>query len=597
MTSTVAARAAMAAAAAAMLLVVPAEARQSWGIDRFDARLSVQPDGSIVAIEAIDADFRSDPHHGIYRDITTLLDYGDGTHLRKYELTLASVTTADGRRVQEKTETDGPTTRFRIGDPNTRITGKATYRLTYRIKGALNAFPDHDELYWNATGAGWEVPLDAVTVTVDAPSDAIDRVTCFQGRSGSTDSCASTFTGREARFRATRALRPGEQLTIVTSLRKGAVAPPEPMLVTKSRAVLHFFDVTPGTMTVSLAACAAVVGGLGTLWWRVGRDRRFVSMHYLTQDTAEQRVPLFASDAVVVEFEPPEKIRPGQMGLLLDERADTLDVTATIIDLAVRGYLTITELPKKGWFGHTDWELAQLKPSDGNLLEYERIVLDGLFAEGSPRALSDLKNKFYTKLSKAKSALYADAVSRRWFPTNPNLVRGVSMALGILTMFGGGLLVGVLGSKWGWGLVGLPVVLGGVLLAMISTAMPRRSALGREMMRRSLGFARYMKTAEVHQQAFAERANIFTTYLPYAIVLKCVEKWAQAFKDIDLQAATAGWYVGSTAFNPTSFSASVGGFSTSVSSAIASTPGGSGGSGFSGGSSGGGGGGGGGGGW
>jgi uncharacterized membrane protein len=136
-----------------------------------------------------------------------------------------------------------------------------------------------------------------------------------------------------------------------------------------------------------------------------------------------------------------------------------------------------------------------------------------------------------------------------------------------------------------------------MLLLVASGAMPRRTAKGREATRRALGFARYIKTAERHQQAFAERASIFTSYLPYAIAMKCVEKWARAFKDIDLQQATAGWFVGSSHFDANSFSSNISSFSSSVSSAIASTPGGSGGSGFSGGSSGGGGGGGGGGSW
>jgi uncharacterized membrane protein len=127
--------------------------------------------------------------------------------------------------------------------------------------------------------------------------------------------------------------------------------------------------------------------------------------------------------------------------------------------------------------------------------------------------------------------------------------------------------------------------------------MPRRTAVGREMMRRTLGFAKYIRTAETQQQAFAERASIFTAYLPYAIAFKCVDRWARAFQDVDVQAATAAWYSGSTAFNASTFSSSVGTFSSSISRTITATPGGSGGSGFSGGSSGGGGGGGGGGSW
>jgi len=136
------------------------------------------------------------------------------------------------------------------------------------------------------------------------------------------------------------------------------------------------------------------------------------------------------------------------------------------------------------------------------------------------------------------------------------------------------------------------------VLSVVSGAMPRRTAKGREARRRALGFARYIRTAEQHQQAFAERANIFTSYLPYAIAMKCVERWARAFKDIDLGPATAGWYAGSGShFDAGSFSSNITSFSSSVSSAIASTPGGSGDSGFSGGSSGAGGGGGGGGSW
>ena len=127
--------------------------------------------------------------------------------------------------------------------------------------------------------------------------------------------------------------------------------------------------------------------------------------------------------------------------------------------------------------------------------------------------------------------------------------------------------------------------------------MPRRTARGTQMLRRTLGFFRYIRTAEVPQQAFAERALLFTEYLPYAIAFKCVDRWARAFSDVDLHQATAGWYGGSSGFNAAAFSSSVGAFSSSVSSTIASTPGGRGGSGFGGGSSGGGGGGGGGGGW
>jgi hypothetical protein len=80
-------------------------------------------------------------------------------------------------------------------------------------------------------------------------------------------------------------------------------------------------------------------------------------------DASEKRVPLFGGRPAGVEFQPPEKLRPGQSGLLLDECADTLDITATIVDLAMRGNLTITVLDKTWWFGSRDWQpLTRLSP-------------------------------------------------------------------------------------------------------------------------------------------------------------------------------------------------------------------------------------------
>lgn len=580
----------------AALLVAPAiAADEGWVIERLQVRIEIQPDGTLAVVDALDVDFRGASKHGILRDIRNRFIY-DAERNREYDVALSGVTSADGRRHQVKTSTEDDKVRFRIGDPDRTISGKETYRIAYRIGHALNAFADHDELYWNATG-DWPVTIQAASIVVRAPDDSIQRVACFQGVGGSTEKCAAQFTPVEARFAATRPLVEGEQMTIVTALRKGAVPEPQPRLIARPRNITQFFDTTPAILTMAVAVSLAVIGGLGALWWRVGRDRRKVSSPSLSSDTHEEPVPLLGSDPIAVEFEPPDRIRPGQMGLLVDERADTLDVTATIVDLAVRGYLKITELPKTGWFGRTDWQLDRLKAPDAHLLEYERIVLNGLFGTTRSRKLSDLKNKFYDDLAKAKTALYKDAVARGWFPRNPNAVRTVYRLLGVLGVIAGIAATFFLGSHSGTGLVGVPLIAGGLLLAVLAGLMPRRTAAGREATHRTLGFAKYIRTAETQQQAFAERANLFTSYLPYAIAFKCVDHWARAFKDIDMQAATVGWYAGTSRFNPGSFSSSLGSFSSSVSSAITSTPGSSGSSGFSGGSSGGGGGGGGGGSW
>jgi uncharacterized membrane protein len=124
--------------------------------------------------------------------------------------------------------------------------------------------------------------------------------------------------------------------------------------------------------------------------------------------------------------------------------------------------------------------------------------------------------------------------------------------------------------------------------------MPAKTAAGAELLRRALGFRMYMEVAEKDRAAFAERENIFSAYLPYAIVFGCVDKWARAFAGIDTARQTGAWYVGTSPFNALQLSSSLQGFSSDLGSAIAATAGSSGGSGFSGGAGGGGGGGGGG---
>src|SRR6185295_14107226 len=110
-----------------------------------------------------------------------------------------------------------------------------------------------------------------------------------------------------------------------------------------------------------------------------------------------------------VEFIPPDSIRPGQVGTLLDEHANLLDVTASIVDLAVRGWLTITELEPTGLFHrNADYELTETGTGKGELLPYEKKLLTELFRTGSTVKLSDLKYQFRAGLTKIQDGLYDD---------------------------------------------------------------------------------------------------------------------------------------------------------------------------------------------
>src|SRR4029453_18264555 len=150
---------------------------------------------------------------------------------RVYELDDISVSASEGTPPQFETEdfTENGVgyERIKIGDPDTTISGDHTYDIRYRVKGALNGFRDHDELYWNAIGQQWDVQIDRGTVRVDAPA-AITQIACFQGPTLSTLPCEqSASDGPTATFGQSR-LFPFNGVTIVVALPKGSVPPPKP---------------------------------------------------------------------------------------------------------------------------------------------------------------------------------------------------------------------------------------------------------------------------------------------------------------------------------------------------------------------------------
>ncbi len=588
-----------------------ASADEGWQITSFQARYDVQQDGTIQVTETIHVDFGQQQHHGIFRNLferrgcdapnpdvqQPIVPCPAGSD-RVYDISSVRVTGLDGQPVKFSQSTEGDSKVVRIGDADQLVSGTQQYVVSYRVKGALDAYDDHDELYWNALGT-WPVQVNAFELELHLPDGATLRTGCFQGAASSTESCTSAASGSTATFASTRTLAEDEQVTIVAGWQKGVVAVPAPT-IERAKTIGDFFTLDAIEWGGLVAVALGCIALLWTLWWRHGRDRRYKTLYYLTNDPTEGTKPLFAHTDVVVEYLPPDDLRPAQMGVILDERADTLDVTATIVDLAVRGYLHITEIPKDGFFGKTDWTLTRKEPPKDDLQAYERKLLDGLFEDGDEVRMSELKNKFVTRLNQVKKALYSDAMQRKWFSHNPESMRGVWVAVGIALAVAGAALSFGSGYFFGRALIPAPIILGGLVLAVLSGVMARRTATGSEALRRVLGFRLYIATAETRRQEFNEQQNIFARYLPFAIVFGCVNKWAKAFEGMDdgVQQSTSSWYTSTVPFQVAAFSSGLQGFSSSVSSTISSSPSSSGGSGFGGGGfSGGGGGGGGGGSW
>lgn len=573
-------RLALAVLVAAWALVASgptARADEGWTIDSFGSDITIASDSTITVTEQIAANFGTLQKHGIFRTIPLRYRYDD-SHDRYVIVTVQSVTDGTSPRMySDYVQNDNEV--IQIGDPNVTVSGVQVYVITYTVNGVMNSFNDHDELFWNVDGALWGVPKTKVFATVHLPSPSLQKAACYQGAPGSTEACRSETASDSVAFTATRPLASGEELSVVTALNKGAVTIPPPTLESRLRQFPQdAFDLTP--VTGGLAALLTVLG-IGLVawnWWNHGRDRAYLKQYYLTNDPREQAEPLFKHEPVVVEFEPPGKMRPAELGVVLDEKADAKDVTATIIDLAVRGHLTVTEVA-----GKQDWTLESKAADPATLLPYEKTILDGLFAGRTKVALSELKTAFRPTLNRAESQLYEESVARKLFTHRPDYSRLVWAGLGVGVLLFGGVATIILGVAYGWGLVAAPIVLVGLLLIVSFPFMTQRTAAGRELMQHTLGFRLYMTTAEKYRQQFAAKAEIFTQLLPYAIVFGCVTMWAKAFEGIDTSATNA-WYYGGQPFQAALLAGSLQSLNTSISSAITYVPPSSGsGSGFGGG--------------
>jgi hypothetical protein len=589
-----------AASAVAFLLASgiapPVAAAQAAGeyISQYRTTMQLRRDGTMHVEEEITYDFGVIAHHGIFRDLVERETY-DAHHDRLYTISNVSVT-ADGEPVAVQTSDNNNFLHLRIGDPHGSVTGEHTYRIAYDIEGAARTFPDHQELNWDAVGNLWQVPISSAIATVVAPT-SITKVTCFAGPQGSRLPCNhAVVKGRTAVFSTTE-IGNGSGLTVVAGLPPGSIVPDPQPILERRRTIGEAFAVRADTVLPAILIAALSIALVLSLAWRRGRDRRYsgsaVDAAFGNDTGAVQPVAFGRRLPEPVEFVPPDGIRPGQVGTLVDEHANLVDVTATIVDLAVRGWLTITDLGD-------DYELATTgTPGSRPLLGYETELMNALFADGPSVRLSDLKYTFRAELLEIQGAMYQNVVDEGWYLVRPDRTRHRWTAIAVAALVTTVILTVVVCELTSYGLVPLGLVLGAVVLLVVAHRMPSRTAKGRAMFSRVRGFRRLFDEGEQDlRERFAEEHGIFSRYLPYAIAFGCTEKWARVFAQLDAGQLDVSWYHGSSPFDAAMLAGSMNHFGTVATGTLyASQPSSSSSSGFGGGFSGGGGGGGGGGSW
>ncbi len=614
----------------------------------YTADIVVDPDGGATFTETIDYRFGTSGgrKHGITRDIVTrqaVADSEDGSY-RYYALDLESVTSPTGASATTKV-TDGSdgATEIRVGDAKTYVDGFAqTYVLKYHLANIVNPIDAAASGASGASGAGGAagngaataelfynvfksdpIPKDSVKITVKGPA-AVTQVKCVRGNSDPGTPCDTATAGATATF-AVANLLGNENLTIDNQFPRTAFGALQPdirvagSVVSSGQAKVLTSLALAGGVGIPLVAA----GVMGALVASRGRDEWYAGVTPgltpgstgLADATAPGTgIPPAAvvkgrRPTIAVQFNPPPGVQPGMVGTIIDESADTIDVSATVMDLAIRGFLRIEETQSGTVFSRTDWKLTRLPTPAGEALHrYESTILEGVFDSGDEILLSELKYKFATTLKLAVSQMYDEVVERGWFRKSPQRARAGWEALGFL-LIGAGVVCGFfLGAAtigidrtggFGIGLpsgfvLGIGLVVAGIIFRVLGRRMAAKTAEGSAVYAQSLGFREYLVTAEAGQIRFEEASAIFSRYLPYAIVFGVADRWAGTFQKVAEAAQAAGqpllmpaWYIYNGAMFPnfTGIADGAGSFASSAGGTFAATAssGSSGGSGFGGG--------------
>jgi hypothetical protein len=403
--------------------------------------------------------------------------------------------------------------------------GDGASTVTYKVDGTVTDVAGHQEVRWQVA-SGWDKQVRLLRASFIAP-DRPESVVCLAGAVGSDSKCRSALADSSQVLRVVQeALPAGQRVDLTVNLPAGTVGANASF---DDIAAANAFALTPASSAGLGALVLLLIGGFVLLWLARGRDARA-----LAADVGPVEL-LMTGDGGRVAFASPDGVLPGQVGTVVDQRVDVADVAATVVDLAVRNYVSIRET------GPADWVLVRRNPPDAALTDYERAVYQQVLGDGQEMPLSSLR----TDLSIVREAMYADVVSRQWFARRPDHDRSLWSLVGVLLAVVGAAATVVLALTVGYALLGLALVVGGLGLALGARMMPARTRRGSVLVQQVRGLLNYLRTTEASAIPAQDREMVLSRSLPYAVVLGEVEGWVRRFADLDTSAdGTPGiyWY-------------------------------------------------------
>ncbi len=460
---------------------------------------------------------------------------------------------------------------FKIGDADTSIQGNYVYVISYTLRYATNYFNDHDELYLNITGDGWNIPISKVEANISVPGGITNKV-CYTGAYSSTlsDCTYTDISTNNVSLTTNNELGSYEGLTATIAMPKGTLA-----------------DTTKQQIIETILANIGILLPIPA----------FILMYaYVKKKNNNKKL------TVIPHYNSPKDIYPLLGGYIYSCAVKDKYISAQIIQMALDGYIKIKQEDKK------NYTLVKNNTDMDTVSDSVKTLFTGLLGDKESINTKKISSDFYKTVISISGILSKEVLDKEYFSKKKQNLKGILLTIGIvgtiLSFILGSFLATIAATGWTIGLI-----ISSVIVIILSTKIDIRSEKGNKIYYELEGLKLYIDTAEEKRIEFhndpKKYSGIFEKLLPYAMIFGLEKKWMKEFEDIYTQ--QPDWYQGDlNTFNSYVLLNSISNINNNVhsksvasnsSAGFRSSGGASGGSGFSGGSSGGGFGGGGGGSW
>ena len=437
------------------------------------------------------------------------------------------------------------------------------WQLNYTVHGGISFLKTADRLYWNIF-TDYDVPVDQASVTVKLPGEVTANATSFTAFRNAEIPIQKTLLPNNTTFTFdSNNFIPSEDFTIDVSWSQG--------LINRSAYWRDFVKQYYGYTIGGLLALLSLI--IGILRWLF-----------------TEKFPK-GKGTIIAQYEPPQNLRPAVAQIICKEALHDSGMTATIVDLAVRGYVTIDEEERTGLLAKFMGKNYKIMPAkeyaeDAKVETYEKEYMDILFGSRGYFSTSEIKTdraaarvmlakiqalkERIIKETETRTGAYAHPLSREKYKVLIWILLIICFPIARFALHVPAQSLGII--------IGVETII--ALLAFIKFEA-RLSYEGRVLKEELLGFKLYLEVAERYRMQNLT-PETFEKYLPYAMIFGVEKKWAQNFETIYTQPPE--WYhspalaAGAANFSAGSFSA-IGfssSFSSSFSSAFASSAGGGG---------------------